>query len=150
MAFLSDEIVFRNNTANADILLQTLKNASHLFRPPLAQQIDLDKYADKLSIHSDTFEVWHHNSLIALVAIYLNDFEKKAGFITMVLCLQEFQQKGIVSRLLTDALNEARKRGFSKITLEVDIDNLAAQNLYKKFGFTETSRNQKIQMELLL
>jgi len=40
--------------------------------------------------------------------------------------------------LLEDASSIARKKGAMRIRLQVAVDNIAAQNLYLKFGFVKT------------
>jgi ribosomal protein S18 acetylase RimI-like enzyme len=49
--------------------------------------------------------------------------------------LPEYQNRGIGTRLLTDAERRARASGCSKLTLEVHATNTAAQRLYERFGF---------------
>lgn len=49
--------------------------------------------------------------------------------------LPEFRHMGIGASLLQTALLDASGKGFSKIGLTVRVDNTAAINLYKKFGF---------------
>lgn len=47
----------------------------------------------------------------------------------------EFRRKGIASKLLQTLENEFKKRGATVSTLEVEIINTAALNLYQKFGY---------------
>jgi ribosomal-protein-alanine N-acetyltransferase len=49
-----------------------------------------------------------------------------------------YRRKGIARRLLIKALEEAAGHGVIKVFLEVRRNNLAAQNLYEKFGFRMT------------
>jgi len=49
----------------------------------------------------------------------------------------EYQRAGIGSRLLTEAIAEARGKGVVFVTLEVRRSNLAARHLYRKFSFEE-------------
>lgn len=49
----------------------------------------------------------------------------------------EYRRAGIGSRLLTDAIAEARGKGALFVTLEVRRSNLAARHLYRKFSFEE-------------
>lgn len=46
-----------------------------------------------------------------------------------------FRRKGVGSKLLTYALNNAKGQGLDTITLEVRRSNLAAQKFYDKFAF---------------
>jgi len=49
--------------------------------------------------------------------------------------LPEFRHMGIGANLLQSTLSDASGKGFSKIVLNVRVDNKAAIGLYKKFGF---------------
>ncbi len=61
----------------------------------------------------------------------------------------EFRRRGIATLLLAEAEKEAREQGFTKLVLEVEIDNDNAFKAYEKFGFitvlkTEFKRRAKI------
>ncbi|MCA1824349.1 MAG: ribosomal protein S18-alanine N-acetyltransferase [Mycobacteriales bacterium] len=45
------------------------------------------------------------------------------------------QRRGLGRRLLADLLNEGRHRAVSEMTLEVRAGNVAAEALYRQFGF---------------
>lgn len=47
----------------------------------------------------------------------------------------DYRRKGIARLLLIKALREAYREGARMVFLEVRINNLAAQDLYRKFGF---------------
>ena len=55
----------------------------------------------------------------------------------------DHRRKGIGSRLLGEALEDARKAGARRAFLEVRESNLAAQEMYGKFGFIVTGRRPK-------
>lgn len=48
---------------------------------------------------------------------------------------REAQRRGIGERLLTALLDEARRKGATRVLLEVAVDNAAAQRLYERHGF---------------
>lgn len=47
----------------------------------------------------------------------------------------DYRQQGIAKKLLAVAIENAIQRGMVQATLEVRASNLAAQSLYKRFGF---------------
>ncbi|MDR0757197.1 MAG: GNAT family N-acetyltransferase [Tannerella sp.] len=55
-----------------------------------------------------------------------------------VFVLKTYRGKGVGRRLIQAAVEEAKKRNCSRITLEVRQDNVAAQRLYRSVGFDET------------
>lgn len=48
----------------------------------------------------------------------------------------KWQHQGVGSLLLTHTLQGYYRRGYYRVTLNTQVDNLASQKLYKKFGFT--------------
>jgi ribosomal-protein-alanine N-acetyltransferase len=52
----------------------------------------------------------------------------------------EHRREGIGSRLLVEALRDARALGAKRVFLEVRESNFAAKAMYQKFGFETTSR----------
>ena len=57
------------------------------------------------------------------------------GDITNVAVSPLYRQKGIGSRLIEEVIKEARGKDLVSLNLEVRKSNVAAQNLYKKYGF---------------
>ena len=60
----------------------------------------------------------------------------QADVLTIAVATSHWGQ-GIGSSLLSELLAEASRRGCSEVFLEVRIDNLRAQRLYQRWGFTE-------------
>lgn len=57
------------------------------------------------------------------------------GHITNIAVDPEWRRQGIGERLLKGALVLAVKLGADRLSLEVRLSNVAAQNLYRKYGF---------------
>ncbi len=55
--------------------------------------------------------------------------------VTTIAVDPQFHRQGIASRLLLDAVEVALQEGAKDLSLEVATGNLAAQALYRKFGF---------------
>ena len=55
----------------------------------------------------------------------------------------DFRRKGIAKRLLSYALQKLMEQGARSSFLEVRASNLAAQELYRKFGYEETGRRRR-------
>lgn len=65
------------------------------------------------------------------------------GEILNVAVLPAYTRKGVGFRLLTRLLAEARSQGVERMTLEVNVRNVAAISLYSKAGFNEAGRRKK-------
>ena len=68
---------------------------------------------------------------------FMPDIKDDEYFIASLAVYQMHRSKGIGTKLLDEAVRLARERKFKKISLCVDVDNYAACDLYKKFGFKE-------------
>lgn len=55
----------------------------------------------------------------------------------------EYEGRGIGSALLTELINEGRRRGAADVLLEVRADNPRAQQLYRRFGFEQIHVRRK-------
>jgi ribosomal-protein-alanine N-acetyltransferase len=55
----------------------------------------------------------------------------------------DFRRKGVAKRLLSHALRKLMEQGARSSFLEVRESNLAAQEMYRKFGYEETGRRRR-------
>lgn len=55
--------------------------------------------------------------------------------ITNIAIHPDYRRKGYGNKIVEGLISIARKEGVKKLTLEVRRSNIAAQNLYKKYGF---------------
>ena len=104
------------------------------FTPSLSSRVDIAEYARKLHERSSRFEAWEGDSLVGLVAIYL-DSSTGTAHISNVSVESRHAGKGLGSRLLADAIGFARERHIVQISLEVARDAAAAIRLYARHGF---------------
>lgn len=129
-------------------VLQHLQTCDNNFLPPLSKKVNLEAYAKKIYEHTTTFEAWHDDILIGLVATYFNDVNNVVGFITNVSTIKDYGGQGIASKLMNQCIGFGQQNNFESIHLEVFPENGVAINLYKKFGFTEISvRNNNLLMK---
>lgn len=138
MGMSSIDIAFRRDTATPEVILQHLRECSDNFVPPLAKELDIYAYSEKIAEFAVLFEAWNDFRLVGLVAAYLNEDPPNSGFITNVSTLTSFSGRGIAKKLIENCLDVAAERGFSWIGLEVRSSNAAAIGLYQKLGFTPT------------
>jgi len=87
-------------------------------------------------ITSNKFAIYLSASLNNVVVGYAGMWNVCGeGHITNIAVHPEFRGCGIGSLLLEGLIEEARKAGIERMTLEVRKSNIIAQNLYKKYGF---------------
>lgn len=99
-----------------------------------------------------TFEKYYINgNLAGFISFYCNDRDTKEAYITLVLVDQKFRGMKIAKMMLIKVLAYVKDNKFSKCSLEVNRNNLAAINLYKSIGFNEVNiNNDNIYMTVLV
>ncbi len=89
---------------------------------------------------AEVFFARDNSEYVGLATIFTNlstFYIKPYFYIHDVVVLNEYRGKGIGQALLSNLINEAEKRGYCKLTLEVREDNPGAQKVYKNLGFKE-------------
>ncbi|HCW34844.1 MAG TPA: GNAT family N-acetyltransferase [Staphylococcus sp.] len=56
-------------------------------------------------------------------------------YIDSVAVFSEYRGRGIASKLIEDAIERAKERGFKQVSLNCEFDNEGAMKLYEKLGF---------------
>lgn len=72
--------------------------------------------------------------LISVIEV-LSSFDKELAYIYGVSTVPKFEKKGYATKLLEYTIQYLKKIGIKKFELTVDIDNFAAQKIYKKLNF---------------
>lgn len=148
---MSDAITYTLNRATSTHLEAHLRLCDAHFIPPLSGRVRIDEYAAKVAAHAMRLEAWHREQLVGLVAMYCNDLQGRAAFITSVSVVQEWARHGIAQELLGQCAGRAHCAGMERIVLEVATTNLAAVSLYRKIGYvTRVAEGDSIKMELKL
>jgi ribosomal protein S18 acetylase RimI-like enzyme len=93
-------------------------------------------YVGKLSALAVVVEHQQEGRLTGAVALYANDFENGAAFITMIGIYPHHRRKGIGKALLKEAFEYLSRKGFRKVSLSVLRGNPAI-TLYEAFGFQQ-------------
>lgn len=64
------------------------------------------------------------------------------GHITTMAVHPDFRGRGLATNLLFELITRAKKMGTRYMTLEVRESNVMAQNLYRRFGFSEVGKRR--------
>ena len=95
----------------------------------------LIKYFDDYKIDTDPFErvaIYRDKEVVGAISYSIIYERAEINYIAVSL---EYREHGIASRLLDYALSDMIKSAVSSVSLEVETDNIAAINLYLKYGF---------------
>jgi len=121
--------------------------------PKVIFPIELEQLCDALEFDKNhTYSLSDGTILLALGQIRM--FENKRGHLSRIIVNPESRGKGIGRIFCLELINKARKLNCKTISLNVDIDNQVARNLYKKLGFIvptiqpDNIREHVIYMEL--
>jgi ribosomal protein S18 acetylase RimI-like enzyme len=133
---------FKRNKASYASIFKHLSSCNKNFIPALSARVNITDYATKILQHSITFEAWSSDTLIGLVAVYLNQLP--IGFISSVSLLSSYQKQGVAQKLLEQCKEYAVTNGFSELQLEVEVNNIKAIKLYTKNGFIKKDYHENI------
>ena len=148
MIMNSFNLEYKIKTASPQSIIEHLKSCADCFNPPLYRYVEIEKYGEKIYDNAVTFESWDGQTLVGLAAVYFNNLETKAGYITNMSVLKEYQGLGIASRLLKEVVEYGKQKSFLSIDLEVNSRNTKARELYKRYGFVVTeNKNDNIVKE---
>ena len=139
-----DGIEFREGTATQEDIQTHLEACDGNFSPRLSLKVDIGEYSRKISSRARTFEAWFGDTLVGLVAAYMNDIRTRTGFITSVTVAKAFMGRGVASALLYRCFDRSRQEGMEAIGLEVSMQSREAIRLYEKLGFSELERKGEV------
>jgi ribosomal-protein-alanine N-acetyltransferase len=120
-----------------DDLPEVLAIETLSFRPPWSKRLFLQELAGP----GRYYVVVEYQGKVIGYAGLLHLFGE--GHITTLAVAPDFRAKGVGSYLIEFLLNKARELKLQLVTLEVRESNVAAQRLYKKFGFKVMGRRRK-------
>ena len=141
---MNDTILYLQNKATKNEIVEHLKKCDANFVPPLSQRVELNEYGTKIFNNAERFEAWSKETLVGMVAAYCNDPEHRLGYITSVSVLDELKGQGIVSRLMEECIGFVKSAGCQQLGLEVERDNTDAIRLYVKKGFVSDKVNGSV------
>jgi len=130
----ADSLDFKVNASTEKDIRSHLSGCDRQFSPPLSGRVDIGEYSKKLRLNAVTFEAWNGESLVGMVAAYI-DARARSCFITNTSVSPEFSRQGVAAKLLAACLERARAEQVETVSLEVSQDSHPAIGLYTKFGF---------------
>jgi len=125
---------FKINACSEEDIRSHLSSCNRQFSPPLSDRVDIGEYSRKIRLNAFTFEAWNNESLVGMVAAYI-DTRDHSCFITNTSVLAEFSGQRVAATLLAACLAHARAADIETVSLEVSKDSRPAIRLYEKFGF---------------
>lgn len=149
---MSEELVYRINTATVNEIEEHLRQADEDFLPPLSGRIEIAPYASKLVGNAVRFEAWASGRLVGLVAVYCNDLAGETAYVSSVSVLKDHAGRGIASTLMLKCIEHVVHARMRRIRLEVSLDNEPALRLYERHGFSliaQEMRSATLELDLI-
>jgi ribosomal protein S18 acetylase RimI-like enzyme len=72
----------------------------------------------------------------------ISKYSQTCGEIKRIRIRRDYQGQGYGEKMLAALIERARELGYSELCMDTLADNLPAQNLYEKAGFTKTGRGE--------
>ena len=105
------------------------------FPIPLSERVDLEEYADKLYYDSTLICEEENSEIIGFVAGYINETESMQAYVSILSVHKNARGKGLARKLMTQFVEECRKKNFRKVSLHSNVSNTIAYELWLKLGF---------------
>ena len=143
----TDNIKFIKASANDILLLSQMIKKLYEKENTAFIEADVNNALGRL-IHNESFGtalLIYVDDVLAgymiIAAVFSIEFKGEASFLDELYIEEEFRGKGIGLKAVEYAEKFALNKGHKALRLEVEYQNLAAQNLYRKKGFTAHERH---------
>lgn len=127
--------VVRKENVSFDQFRECLVRVGSLLPVPLEQRVNLNAYAEKLYTFAEIFFAKVDHELVGLICIYMNDFQSRVAYLSMIGVDIRYQHRGIGDHLIQYGMQELVKQNMNFVHLEYHRLNYAATRFYKKHGF---------------
>lgn len=122
-------------TESKNLILHILEDFKEsLFDKSFSDDFILREKAEKFSQKACFYYYIDNDVICGFCSFYINK-ECQKGFISMLIVGKEFQHKGIGTILINKCLEICKKRGLTKVELEVSVKNANAISFYERRGF---------------
>lgn len=119
-----------------DDLLQVEQVDHSAFAPAWQNSIRTLTTASKLSTYATVCEVEGD-----LIGYQISTASALGAHLARLAVLPEFQRQGVGRELVVDMLRHISRRGFDRVTVNTQADNLSSQYLYNSLGFEPTGQH---------
>ena len=112
-----------------------LQKVDRLFPVPLSDKEPLEVLASKLEKYGTLSLIQKDGQIVAMCAGYINDLERRLGYISVVAVLPECSGRGYGWSVVYDFVRKAADAGMTAVHLYASPGNAAALKMYQKLGF---------------
>lgn len=106
-----------------------------LFTKSVVKSQNFEELIDKISCNANVISACINGQVAGYCAYYMNDFESREAYITLIAVDENFQSNHLGTVLLDYVKASAVINGFSVIRLEIHNDNINAIRFYEHNHF---------------
>ena len=132
-------------------VLSAFNDVKDIF-PNLSKRVNISEYIEKLAKYANVYSIVDNDKHIGIAAVYMNDFENRIAYLSLIGITKEHRNDGLGKMLLNFCESEAINAGMTALKLEVKKNNVAANALYGRMGYMiigeSDSGNNYLQKEL--
>ncbi len=119
-----------------ELLIYMRFQANEAF-PSLKDKTKLLAFATKLHENAEFCLCRDDGKLVGMIAYYANGQGADFAYMPHVYVSPNYRKVGLFSRMLNTIEKYVQEKGFSEIRLEVEKENVIAQSVYLRNGFTQ-------------
>lgn len=116
---------------DSDLLFKIVEHENEVFGEATVGNWNIKPFAKYGKVFA---AITDDEELISVIEV-LSSFDEDLAYIYGVSTVPKFEKKGYATKLLEYTIQYLKKIGIKKFELTVDIDNFAAQKIYKKLNF---------------
>ncbi|MBK0348167.1 GNAT family N-acetyltransferase [Aerococcaceae bacterium zg-ZJ1578] len=129
------EYITDKKKKNINEIIMFLENINYDFPIPLTNKVNIREYVHKLYFQGRIICCFDDNKLVGIIGGYINDFQTKNAYISVVGVLNSYRGQSIASNLIKIFSIEASKNSMEYIYLHTHPSNEYAKKMYEKSGF---------------
>lgn len=114
------------------------------FPVPLSKKVNLKEYTAKLSRYAYIISAENENTLVGIVAGYLDNLEDNLAYISLLGVCKEERNKGIAKHLIDLFLQSCEKKKVRGVHVYAVEKNISAMKTYRKAGFIKYSCEKEL------
>lgn len=118
-----------------EIIKNIIIKYDELFTKSVVKSQNFEELIDKISCNANVISACINGHLAGYCVYYMNDFESREAYITLIAVDENFQSNHLGTVLLDYVKASAVINGFSVIRLEVHNDNINAIRFYEHNNF---------------
>lgn len=99
-------------------------------------RIDLGELAKKLTAFGSVIELTEGKKRIGFAGFYHNDRKLRRAFLSMIMVMPEYREKGYGTRLLKEVEHECHEDGMRILAVQVRTDNQKGIRFFENSGFS--------------